>query len=225
MHEYCRIAIEEYYEDTIKTYSNEVFVHEYAHRLFPRRRLPVWRGLSRFMRTLRPGARVLDVGCGTGKDVQVLRSRGYMAEGVDISEEMIGWARSNVGDFFRNVDLRDIRPIEAERFEGIISLAVLQHIHRSDIHLALRNMSSLLCDGGTMYLLTKQGEGEYWDTRFGNDFRRATTLYSRCEILGMLGMLGFSVEFEESFSLLREGSRDCWLALLGRKVANGSGDQ
>jgi len=37
----------------------------------------------------RPGARILDVGCGTGRDVARLREAGFDARGVDQSPEMI----------------------------------------------------------------------------------------------------------------------------------------
>lgn len=42
------------------------------------------------------GARILDVCCGTGYLAGMLCERGYRVEGVDLSAEMIGYARRNV---------------------------------------------------------------------------------------------------------------------------------
>lgn len=55
---------------------------------------------------LRPGERVLDAGCGTGRDVAWLRERGFDARGVDASPEMIAQshARYRLGAQHTRVD-------------------------------------------------------------------------------------------------------------------------
>jgi SAM-dependent methyltransferase len=45
---------------------------------------------------LKPGARVLDVCCGTGYLAGLLAQRGFRVAGVDASAQMIGYARQNV---------------------------------------------------------------------------------------------------------------------------------
>ncbi len=55
----------------------------------------LWRARAFSGLELRPGARVLDVGCGTGVSVRALRARypGVRVEGLDLSEGMIEEAR------------------------------------------------------------------------------------------------------------------------------------
>lgn len=53
---------------------------------------------------LRPGAKILDVGCGNGVFIEMMQSAGFEATGVDVSETIIGDLRgrglnAHSGDF------------------------------------------------------------------------------------------------------------------------------
>lgn len=71
---------------------------------------------------LRPGMRVLDVGCGPGRHAHELARRGIVAHGVDISERFVNIARSNApgGATFERRDARTM-DFEAE-FDGAVCL-------------------------------------------------------------------------------------------------------
>src|ERR1700757_4417257 len=47
---------------------------------------------------LRPGQRVLDIGCGVGAFLRLIRDHGARAYGLDASEELIGLARTRLPD-------------------------------------------------------------------------------------------------------------------------------
>lgn len=60
---------------------------------------------------LPPQSRVLDVGCGTGKPVaDMLASAGHRVEGIDISQEMVKVAGSQVSGKFQKADMRTFTP-------------------------------------------------------------------------------------------------------------------
>jgi SAM-dependent methyltransferase len=71
---------------------------------------------------LRPGQRVLDVGCGPGRHVYVLAERGIEVVGVDVSQRFIDIARAGAphGASFVRADARELR-FDAE-FDAAISL-------------------------------------------------------------------------------------------------------
>jgi len=71
---------------------------------------------------LRPGARVLDVGCGPGRHAHALAEAGYRVVGVDISEEFIELAREGAppSATFVRADARDLA-YDAE-FDAVLSL-------------------------------------------------------------------------------------------------------
>jgi SAM-dependent methyltransferase len=72
---------------------------------------------------LKPGARILDAGCGFGRTVGVLRDMGFDAVGVDISPAVIEEARTrNPGPGYLVHDLTQPLPSEIERFDAIVNV-------------------------------------------------------------------------------------------------------
>ncbi len=71
---------------------------------------------------LRPGDRVLDVGCGPGRHSHALARAGMVVHGVDIAEAFVDLARRDAppGATFERLDARRL-PFEAE-FDAVISL-------------------------------------------------------------------------------------------------------
>jgi SAM-dependent methyltransferase len=59
---------------------------------------------------LRPGQRVLDVGCGPGRHAHELARRGLLVHGIDISERFVELARRDApaGATFQRLDARDL---------------------------------------------------------------------------------------------------------------------
>lgn len=70
------------------------------------------------------GAKILDLGCGTGISMRVLKERGYKPTGIDISEEMLKFARKKKFDV-KPGDIRKM-PFKKEEFDGAISISTLQ---------------------------------------------------------------------------------------------------
>ncbi|NYZ80024.1 methyltransferase domain-containing protein [Candidatus Micrarchaeota archaeon] len=71
--------------------------------------------------------RVLDVGCGTGFSLSVLKDSGFDATGIDISEAMLEIARAK-GFNVKQADFRSL-PFTNSYFEGIVSVSALQWVH------------------------------------------------------------------------------------------------
>jgi SAM-dependent methyltransferase len=71
---------------------------------------------------LRPGSRLLDVGCGPGRHAYALAERGFQVHGVDISADFVALARRDapVGATFERLDARSL-PFDGE-FDAAISL-------------------------------------------------------------------------------------------------------
>jgi SAM-dependent methyltransferase len=71
---------------------------------------------------LRPGERILDVGCGTGRHSLELARRGFEVHGIDISERFVEIARSGTDSLatFERVDAR-VMEFESD-FDAVICL-------------------------------------------------------------------------------------------------------
>lgn len=112
-----------------------------------------WKRRSFELLEARPGARLVDVGCGTGADVLALAALvepGGRVLGIDASAEMIQEARRRTGAGAPAVDFRvgDARrlPLPAASFDGCRAERTLQHL--GDPAEAVAEMARIVRPGG-----------------------------------------------------------------------------
>ncbi len=101
---------------------------------------------------LRPGERLLDIGCGWGGLIcHAARHHGVVAHGVTLSEEQHAFARAKVATLQLedrvSVELRDYRDVEG-RFDKIASIGMYEHIGVANIAGYFTKVRSLLAGGG-----------------------------------------------------------------------------
>lgn len=142
--------------------------------------------IDQFVGLLPSSARVLDAGCGAGRDLAQFRSRGITAVGLDLSPELAELARRRsrcaviVGDL--------AAPPELGKFDGIWAMAVLLHIERPSISVALSALRAMLKLGGVLFSSVKRGHGEVVD-----DTGRWFTLYNEDMWGQLLTEAGFDI--------------------------------
>lgn len=109
------------------------------------------------------GARVLDAGCGAGRDTAYLSGQGYHVTGLDLS---LGLLRCGVGQApagrFVQGDLTRL-PYRAGTFAGVWACASLLHLPREHMPGALAALRRVMVPGGLLYLGMKRGEGAGWE--------------------------------------------------------------
>lgn len=101
---------------------------------------------------LRPGARVLEVGCGAGLTAVALARRGFQVDATDSSDLMIEVARGHREEAgltklvtLRKSDVHDLA-YDADVFDLVIGLGVIPWLHSP--RMALQEMSRTLKRGG-----------------------------------------------------------------------------
>ncbi len=99
--------------------------------------------LSPLAAKLTPGAFILDIGCGSGRDLLWLKNRGFSVTGLEGSPEMAGLARKNSGcgvseGDFTSYDFSTIRA------DAVILIGALVHIPHSDFAAVLRRIAEAL---------------------------------------------------------------------------------
>jgi cyclopropane fatty-acyl-phospholipid synthase-like methyltransferase len=142
---------------------------------------------------LRPGARVLDVGCGTGiPTARQLTDAGYEVTGIDISERMLELARRDVPRAtFLQLDAADL-DTAGTRFDAIVAFFSLLMMTRAEIPSALQKLHDLLTPGG--YFLLSMVEADLDDVPLqflGNPVW--ATGYLRDELQALVQKAGFEV--------------------------------
>lgn len=80
-------------------------------------------------RVLKPGARVIDAGCGIGATVSGLADAGFEAEGIDYAEETVARIRELAPEL--TVKVADVRalPYDEGSLDGVWSLGVIEHFY------------------------------------------------------------------------------------------------
>jgi len=104
------------------------------------------------LRVVRPGGRLLDVGCGRGAVASLLADRFSAVHGVDGDEAALAKAAER-GVAVAQVDFdREPLPFEDGSFDAVVSLDVIEHV--VDPAAFARELARVLRAGGRLYLAT-----------------------------------------------------------------------
>jgi len=99
------------------------------------------------------GMRILDIGCGSGRDLQHLLEQGCDVYGVDPSEEMLHCAKGNYPRLHARLQkggLPDLgKPFPGE-FDGVLCSAVLMHIPREELFDSAFAIKKILKENGVL---------------------------------------------------------------------------
>lgn len=113
---------------------------------------------STFLNLIPDGGRILDVGCGSGRDSLSFASMGYEVTGFDGSEEMVKLARTATTLPILHCQFHEFD--SKQHFDGIWACASLLHVPAAELGATLSHLASFLRTQGVFYLSVKLGQGE-----------------------------------------------------------------
>jgi SAM-dependent methyltransferase len=127
-----------------------------------------------FLKLIPKNARILDAGCGSGRDAKYFKESGYEVLAIDGSEEMCRLASELIGSDVLNMLFQDIDFID--EFDGIWASASLLHVPSDEISDVLKRLKKSLKKNGILYASFKYGdfEGER-NGRYFNDLDETTS--------------------------------------------------
>ena len=145
-------------KQTLDVYAKEA--PTYAERTKPDR---IGGFLEPFMADLPAGAKVLDLGCGSGWAAELMEARGFDVDALDASPELAALATSKLKRPVRVASFESLDEVAA--YDAIWASASLLHIRKSDLPGILARMAGALKPGGRLLATFKAGEGEARDKR------------------------------------------------------------
>lgn len=140
--------------------------------------------------SLLPGKRVLDAGCGAGRDTAYLFAKGLEATGIDLSERMIAYAKDRTNASFAVMDIRKTS-FASGSFDGILCYNTALHLNKQDLSTTTSEFYHLLKTGGVLFLSTKEGDGE--DVKERDNGKKHFYLYRKSFLVEQLSKKGFEV--------------------------------
>lgn len=147
-----------------------------------------------FESQLPDGARVLDLGCGPGRDAAWFTVRGHRVVGVDFAVGQLQVARDRApGASFVHADARDL-PLATDSFDGCWCLASLLHVPRADLPVALPEARRVLRPNARLFASVRHGEGTETTYRYGTDTGRHFVHWAPDAFAERFTDAGFAVE-------------------------------
>jgi 2-polyprenyl-3-methyl-5-hydroxy-6-metoxy-1,4-benzoquinol methylase len=108
-----------------------------------------------FSTVFSPGGKILDIGCGSGRDMAELTRQGYSAYGIDATPEFVQLAQALHPELTGRVSqavLPDFEVPFGGNFDGVLCSAVLMHIDTADLLTAALSIKRCLKVNGRLLL-------------------------------------------------------------------------
>ena len=164
-----------------------------------------------FLELLPKDARILDFGCGSGRDTKYFLDCGYQVDAMDGSMELCRAASEYTGIHVKQMLFQELA--EVEKYDGIWACASILHVKKVELPDIVRKMSLATKENGIMYVSFKYGD--YEGERNGRYFTGMTEI-SMKELLGDFPEL--EVEKQWITGDVRAGRGDeRWLNVILRK--------
>jgi SAM-dependent methyltransferase len=121
-----------------------------------------------FLGQIRPGGRILDAGCGSGRDSLAFIARGYRVVSIDASPAMVAATSKLTGRGALLLTFDDLN--FEDEFDGIWACASLLHVSRLDLPTVLNRLVRAMAPSAVLYMSFKYGDSERIENgRFFND--------------------------------------------------------
>ena len=165
-----------------------------------------------FEENLKPGSRILDLGCGSGRDSKYFLDKGYKVVSLDASEAMCRKTQELTGKAAVHMRIEDMN--YENEFDAVWACASLLHVAKSDMHKILEKAMKALRVGGVLYAS--------WKSERTRDDGRTFANYTEARVCDMVALVsGASLEdvwTSQDVRLDRIGQGHLWVNVLVKKT-------
>jgi len=106
-----------------------------------------------------PPFRILDLGCGPGRDLKAIAELGHVAIGLEGASRLAEMARAYSGSEVWQQDLLKLE-LPAQVFDGVFANATLFHVPGQELPRVLRELRATLKPRGVLFTSNPRGDNE-----------------------------------------------------------------
>lgn len=111
-----------------------------------------------FLDKLEKGSKILDFGCGSGRDSKYFLDNGYLVDAIDGSYELCKMASLYINQEVKCMDFNDLD--EVNIYDGVWACSSIIHVKKDNLKNILNKIACSLKKDGVFYTCFKNGSGE-----------------------------------------------------------------
>lgn len=170
--------------------------------------MSLWR--DKFESYVPDGGRVLDAGCGSGRDSKAFMQHGFSVVAFDAAGKMCKAASELLGQEVWQMRFDEIT--FEDEFDGVWACASLLHVPGEELPETMQKLKKALGDKGIIYVSFKHGDGPM------TKGERTFINFNEDTVCTLLESAGFEVLETGITGDVREGRSDeKWINAIGRK--------
>lgn len=166
-----------------------------------------------FRNALPQGGRILDAGCGVGRDTRYFIEHGYPVISFDASIEMVKKCREYPHAYCLRLSFEDLT--YQEMFDGVWACASLLHLHFEDAKRALAKLTTALKAGGILFVSLRRSLNGEKNQTVGGRFYEYYTESKLAELIASEFRLEEAKIWESDSNLKDDTGR--WVNVIARR--------
>jgi len=162
-----------------------------------------------FIKNLK-GKKILDVGCGPGRDTKYFTEQGFDVTAIDLTKALLTIAKKQAPK--AQFHLMDMRKLEFpdNSFDGLWVNASLLHLPKKEAKPTLLGFKRILKPGGVIFIAVREGFEEKFSLEKG--LKRFYANYTKEELSNLVKETGFILIKED-----RKESGHMWIRMFATK--------
>jgi len=159
------------------------------------------------------GQKILDIGCGPGRDAKYFSEHGLDVTGIDLASNFLKMASNHVPTAkFTQMDMREL-DFPENSFDGIWVCASFLHVPKRDAKNTLLKFRRVLRTGGLIFITVKAGTGEkFIQTEKHKDQTKFFVFYGVNEFKNLIESCNFKI-----LKIIIDKKKDTWINVFATK--------
>jgi SAM-dependent methyltransferase len=161
----------------------------------------------------RSALRILDFGCGPGRDLMAFAAMGHLPTGLDATPAFVRMARENSGCAVLEQSFFELE-LGERSFDGVFANASLFHVPRAELPRVLAQLFGSLVPGGALFCSNPRSFDRDWEGWQGNRYGSYLTIEGWSSLIAAAG---FAIERHFLRPPHKPAAEQPWLAIVARK--------